>query len=210
MSNYFTRKKLEKNIISLSDKKAALRKELRDVCKELEECYKKQIELKQIESVKIKFGDLLDELKQINESDITKIDLQALNFFASTNHYETINGDMKFFGSKLTISFENEEVLYYSGFHIFEDLAEIQADGKTLLEHCSLDEKNCNLVVDKNIEDVICHINLKGNHSVFDATVLDNDSLLEQAVYSLIDKNKVLDIEHTKEKEQVKQKKLTR
>lgn len=217
MKNYFTRKKLDKTITSLSDKKAALRKELRDVCQELEECYKKQLKMEQIESVKIRFGDLLDELKQITDSDITLIDLKLCSMFHSECiSLEELDDKMRFFGSDLDINFVNDEdFLRYSRLFIFDSIEDMQADGKALSEHCSFypvfeDDALGHMVVDKNIEDVICHVKIKGNHSIFESSISDKNYLLEQAIYSLIDKNKVLDIEYTKEKEQGKQKKLIR
>ena len=204
MGNYFTRKKLDKTITNLSDKKSALRKELRDVCQELDECYKKQFELEQIESVKIRFGDLLDELKQITESDITLIDFKLSSMFISENKLlEKFDDEMRFFGSNLDIKFANDEdFLSYRRLFIFDSVEDMQADGKTLLEHCSFsplfkDDALGYMVVDKDIEDIVCHFSLD---NIFSAKFVDNSSLLEQAVYSLIEKDKILDIEYKHKK----------
>ncbi len=160
--------------------------------------------MEQIESVKIRLGDLLDELKEITESDITLIDFKLCSMFHSEHiSLEEFDDKMGFFGSDLDINFANDEdFLSYRRLFIFDSVEDMQADGKALLEHCSFspafeDDALGYMVVDKDIEDIVCRFSLD---NIFSAKVVDNSSLLEQAVYSLIEKDKVLDIEYKHKK----------
>lgn len=205
MMNCFTRQKLDLTIKLLGKKRDGLRHELDSVLEELHECYEAKAMIDGIETVSVRFGDLLEELKFVSGYDITNIKFNALTAFAKADDIEETNREMKFFGSDLRIDFGNEKFIFYvfntfSGY-IFGDLSDIQADGKTLLEHCSFENNGTkNLVVDKNIDDVICRFDLKKTFS-WDASV-DNDGFLEQAVYSLIRKKKVVSIEYFEKEKQ--------
>lgn len=165
----------------------------------------------EIESIKIRFGDLLDELKQINGCDITNINFQALEFFADSENIERTNDSMKVFGNALVIVFEDgKHIDYFIDFKILNDLNEIQADGRTLLDHCSFisvfDSSNpSDLVVNRDMEDVICCF--KPNE-IFLSDNIDKHSLLEQAIYGIFSKDKMLEVEYKNKESKVKQKTL--
>lgn len=98
--------------------------------------------------------------------------------------------------------------LVYTKLNLFDDLSEIQSSGKTLLEHCSFanitDSKTADLVVDKDIDNIICRFDLEEVFNKEWCKITDNDCLLEQAIYRLIEKSKVTKIEYPSEKEQQK------
>lgn len=205
MRKYFTKKKLDSDIKKLVARQGELRAKLNSVSKELEMCYKRKSDLEGIESVKIKFGDLLKELKSMSGHEITDVRLIALSSFADPCNIQETETKMNIFGSRLFIKFDNQTFIWYlTGFKLFDSLNDLQADGKTLLQHCafvndaSMPNGWHDLEVYSNKEDVICHINLE---NFLNSAHEDDDNLLEQAVFSLIENNNVLGIEYVKEDE---------
>lgn len=203
MRKYFTKKKLDSEIKRLVARKKDLRRALDGIIKELNECYEKMAMLEQIEGVRIRFGDLLEELKAISGHDITKVKLYALQAFANPLDIEKAEKNMRFFGSQLLIKFDNDYLIcYFSGLKIFDKLDELQADGKTLLQHCAFTNEAINptsfhdLEVYLNKEDVICHFNLE---NFLNSPNQDEDGLLEQAIFSMIEKGNVLEVEYAPE-----------
>ena len=203
MRKYFTKKKLDSEIKRLVARKKDLRRALDGIIKELNECYEKMAMLEQIEGVRIRFGDLLEELKSISGHDITKVKLYALQAFANPLDIEETENKMRYFGNQLVINFDNDYLIWYTcGFSMFDSLSDIQADGKTLLQHCAFTNEAPNptafhdLEVYLNKEDVICHFNLK---NLLNSVNPDEDGLLEQAIFSMIEKGNVLEVEYAPE-----------
>lgn len=204
MRKYFTRKKLDSDIRKLVARQGELRAQLDSISEELSMCYKRKATLEEIASVKIRFGDLLEELKVISGHEITDIRLAALSSFADPLNIPSTEHKMDVFGSELFIKFDNQYFIWYlTGFKLFDSLDDLQVDGKTLLQHCAFVNNPYmitwhDLVVYSNKEDVICHITLK---NLLDSPHEDDDNLLQQAVFSLIENNNVLDIEYEKDDE---------
>lgn len=205
MRKYFTKKKLDSDISQLVARQGELRAQLNSISEELSMCYKRKATLEEIASVKIRFGDLLEGLKVISGHEITDIKLVALPSFANPLDIPRTEYEMNIFGSQLFIKFDNQYFIWYlTGFKLFDNLDDLQVDGKTLLQHCafvnsaSMPTTFHDLVVYSNKEDVICHITL---NNLLNSPHEDDDNLLQQAVFSLIENNNVLDIEYAKDDE---------
>lgn len=174
-------KRLQKGIASQrkENKNYLLKEEQRreeELSPLLQETKEKENELSTLFSTKkvsIALSDLVEELSKLSG-------ISILNMEISVGFENTIYCDYK--GNLLSEeNFDNNVILinmlgdntlgYYDSTQPFRyqitypfDLKELQADGKTLLEHCSSCHNGLNsylLHVDKRIGDIICHIDME-------------------------------------------------
>ena len=135
----------------------------------------------------IKLTDLLQEMANVNKSDINYFCIELVPDFLDNDitNSEDLNEKMKYWGTNLHIKYANGKEDHYKYLHLFDNVNDIQADGKTLLEHaspCSREYEYLNIekfmikpiyrtvrytknftgvILDKDIENIICHIDLK-------------------------------------------------
>ena len=192
---YMAKKNLNKQIENLEDERRILRKQLNTINKQLIKHYQEKLKLNNIKAISIKLQDFIEELEIILDLKAINIDFKVIDLFYNCDIEES-NKSMNFFGSTLEIIFENNYCLYAKGIKAFNDLTKIEADGKTLFEHCTI--KGNDLLLDKDIDNVILRFDIKQLKCI----IFDDEKLIEQAIYSCFNKGKTIDIE-LKEKEKV-------
>lgn len=187
---------LQLEIDLLEIEKSSIQKELQDISKMLHQKYQLLFELEDFHSVQIGLKDLIEALKEITGYEDLTIKIYALSsLFQNANEEELLSSEenMRFLGSELIIFLKGYNVTY-SHLKLFDSFDEVQLDGETLLDHCSIYPKNgfLDLVVDKDIENVICSIPLDSISPDGMAKTNDSSSLLEQAVVRCIMKQQTL------------------
>ena len=148
----------------------------------------KKVELDAINDYKvsIRLGDLIDELLDLFnlDKDADKINYNvttSISFYGKKNMDDIIrlNNNSKFGlgysknllyilmeGTKKTARYDYQPKSFMYSIFLPLDLEAIQADDKSLLEHCSLkvsrdfNRKSSSLVVDRNVEDIILDIDM--------------------------------------------------
>lgn len=138
-------------------------------------------------NVVVRFGDLVDELVNLFNFDYS-VDKINYNISTSVNYYGkkdkneliSLNNNSKYRmgynkdslyvyldGTKKTARYNYQPKSFSYSFFLPLDLEAIQADGKSLFEHCSVKiskdyyKKQSSLVVDKNVEDLLLNIDMK-------------------------------------------------
>ena len=128
-------------------------------------------------SVPTRLGDLLEEVCWLSKTNFEDVQVSLFTDVTVDGVY-AMDEFLKFISNKSSCGMQfrlsnrdttnNEEMTLFNYSNIiFFDLGSIQADGRTLLEHCSLVTKTrsndvtyTSLVVDKDIEDVILPLTL--------------------------------------------------
>ena len=187
---------LQLEIDLLEIEKSATQKKLQDISKVLHQKYQLLLELENFHSIRICLKDLTDSLKEITGYEDLSVKVYALSsLFKSDNEEELLVSaeNMRFLGSELIIFLENHDVTY-SHLKLFDSFDEIQLDGKSLLQHCSVYPKGrfFDLVVDKDMESVICSFPLDSISPDGLAKTNDFSALLEQAIVHCMMRKQVL------------------
>lgn len=170
---------LDEKIKFYQDKKEHTQKLRKDVNKLKEEIVNAEneietqsrifIDLKNEEIGSVKFGDLLEKISEWSKIDLCALDSRIIvlhGIYADAKEdvlrYQNNNFNQK--DSILNIKVKNGPVICNKELSMFHNLEEIQADGISLLDHCSLIPTICSrsdLVVSENIKDIICNFKLE-------------------------------------------------
>ena len=154
-------------------------------------------------TVSVKLGDLLDEICWLSETNVEDIDVSltsnvSLDGVYDMNEFLRFVGNSKNYSMKFSLSNNgkdsNKQYMFNFLTNLSMDFDSIQADGKTLLEHCSTCiSKRLNrmqyteLVVDKDIDNIILEFNL--NYLNLDTCAMWRPAdLFTQAVINCIDR----------------------
>ncbi len=195
--SYLWRNLLEFEIELLEHDKKQLLEQLKQVNLQLHHKYEQLDNLEDIISVKVSLKNLIQALKKVTQYDDLSVKIYALSSLFRNDNDESIEESsktMNFVGSEMIIFLKNHPVIY-SHLHLFQHFNDLQMDDKTLLEHCSIHPKNSfqDLVVDRDINDVIATFYLDEVSPSEMARTNDQDCLLEQAIYQCILSDKIIE-----------------
>ena len=188
---------LEFEIEILENEKNHLLSQLELVNVQLHHKYQQLIDIEDIVSVRVSLKDLIEAIKNITHNENISIKIYALSsLFQNSNEedLEKSSSAMNYIGSEMII-FLNDKSVIYSHLSLFEHFSDLQSDGKTLLEHCTVYSRRSfqDLVVDKDMDEVIANFYLDQISPGKMARTNDNDCLLEQAIFQCILSDKIID-----------------